>query len=322
MLTVTTLVAIIVMTVTLAWLGVRARRAKGVFVKWIGVGLAGLSAAGCVLSGAVIIAGLYKLHSRKAPVPELTVTRAPEQIRRGQAIANHFCASCHSKMGTLSGGYDIGKDFSLPVGSFVTSNLTPAGRLGRWSDGDIFRAIRNSVDANGRWLFVMSLTNAGMLSDDDIKSLIAYIRSVPAAGHESADPPDRLNPLGVFLLGAGMLPKGRPVFTGVISAPAKGPTAEYGAYIVSYQDCRQCHGPNLSGGEGQIGPIGPSLNLVKEWKREEFISTMRTGIDPSGHELDGRVMPWRDIGKLDDEELTALYNYLARLPVSQDTATN
>jgi mono/diheme cytochrome c family protein len=120
-----------------------------------------------------------------------------------------------------------------------------------------------------------------------------------------------------------MLPKGNPVFTGVISSPPKGSTIQYGEYIVSYQDCRQCHGANLRGGvEGQLGPIGPDLRLVKEWKREAFIATMRTGIDPNGHELDGRVMPWPAIGNMDDDELSALYEYLAHLPASQATATN
>ena len=63
----------------------------------------------------------------------------------------------------------------MPVGSFVSANLTPAGRLRGWSDGEIFRAIRNSVDADGRWLMLMSYTNAGKLSDDDILAVIAYI---------------------------------------------------------------------------------------------------------------------------------------------------
>jgi hypothetical protein len=50
--------------------------------------------------------------------------------------------------------------FSVPISSFVSSNLTPAGSLAH-PDGEIFRAIRNGVDANGRWLVVMSYTNAG-----------------------------------------------------------------------------------------------------------------------------------------------------------------
>jgi hypothetical protein len=58
-----------------------------------------------------------------------------------------------------------------------------------------------------------------------------------------------------------------------------------------------------------------SLNLVKEWKLEEFIATMRTGTDPGGHEL-SKQMPWRPIGKMDDEELVAVYEYLTHLPGS------
>jgi hypothetical protein len=52
---------------------------------------------------------------------------------------------------------------------------------------------------------------------------------------------------------------------------------------------------------------------VKEWKLEEFVATMRTGVDPSGHELNEQ-MPWRPIGKMDDEELGAVYEYLVHLP--------
>jgi mono/diheme cytochrome c family protein len=203
----------------------------------------------------------------------------------------------------------------------VPPNLTPAGRLRHWSDGAIFRAIRNGVDADGRWLTIMSYTNAGRLSDDDIQALIAYLRSRPAAGPETVDPPDRLNLLGVIMLGAGMLPAGKPVFTGVVAAPPKGPTARYGEYILSYQDCRECHGADLTGGvAGQLAPVGPDLNLVKQWKLEEFVATMRTGIDPGGHEM-GETMPWRPIGKMDDEELRAIYEYLTRLPDAAAVAT-
>jgi hypothetical protein len=119
-----------------------------------------------------------------------------------------------------------------------------------------------------------------------------------------------MNPLGLAMLGAGQLP----VFTGAIAAPHKAATAEYGAYILSYHDCRTCHGADLAGGvPGQIGAIGPSLAVVKGWKLEEFIATLRTGVDPNGYALDGNRMPWRAIGTMDDEELGAIYAYL-KLP--------
>jgi mono/diheme cytochrome c family protein len=263
-----------------------------------------------------MIAGMFKLHARSAALPDMKVAGTSSQIERGRAITDGFCGACHSKTGLLTGGVDIGDHFPIPVGSFVSSNLTPAGDLSHWSDGEIFRAIRNGVGADGRWLIVMSYTNAGKLSDDDTAAVIAYLRSAPAAGAKTANPPDQLNPLGLVMLGAGMLPTGKPVLTGTIAAPPKGPTIQYGEYILSYQDCRECHGANLAGGvPGQLPPIGPGLSFVKEWKLNEFISTMRSGIDPAGHQI-GKEMPWQPIGKMDDEELTAMYQYLIHLPGS------
>ncbi len=147
--------------------------------------LTALLAAAASFVSVLTIAGLLKLNARSAPVPDLKVAGTAEQIQRGLAIANSFCGACHSKTGPLTGGMDIGKDFPFPVGSFVSSNLTLAGRVNHYSDGEIFRAIRNGVDADGHWLTVMSYTNAGKLSDDDIQALIAYIRSQPAAGQET-----------------------------------------------------------------------------------------------------------------------------------------
>jgi hypothetical protein len=45
------------------------------------------------------------------------------------------------------------------------------------------------------------------------------------------------------------------------------------------------------------------------------------GTDPSGHRLSTQ-MPWGPIGKLDDEELVALYEYLTQPHGSQSAAMN
>jgi mono/diheme cytochrome c family protein len=159
----------------------------------------------------------------------------------------------------------------------------------------------------------MSYTSAGKLSDDDIRAVIAYLRSLPAAGTQTENPPDHLNVLGVVMLGAGLLPKGKPVSTNIVTAPPKSPTLQYGEYILSYQDCGGCHGDKLTGGvPGQLGPLGPDLNVVKGWKLEEFIATMRTGIDPNSHVL-SKQMPWRPMGRMDNQELRAVYEYLTHL---------
>jgi hypothetical protein len=36
-----------------------------------------------------------------------------------------------------------------------------------------------------------------------------------------------------------------------------------------------------------------------------------TGADPGGHALNGKLMPWRNIGRMDDDELAAMYAYIA-----------
>jgi mono/diheme cytochrome c family protein len=294
----------------LVWLSIRARRVGNRLLRWSGI--VSSAALAAVAWGFLVlaIAGSIKQHSRSAPVPEVRIVGTADQLRRGAAIVDSFCAACHSKYGPLTGGMDVGKELAAPVGSFITSNLTPAGALSEWSDGEIFRAIRNGIDARGNWLTIMSYTNASKLSDADIYAVILYIRSRPAAGAVTAEPPDHLNLLGLAMLGAGLLPAGNPVFAGQLRAPPKGPTASYGEYILSYQDCRACHGPNLTGAvPGQIAPKGPNLQVVRAWSKEQFIATMRTGLDPTGRPL-SELMPWRALGRMDDDELTAVFEYL------------
>jgi mono/diheme cytochrome c family protein len=111
-----------------------------------------------------------------------------------------------------------------------------------------------------------------------------------------------------------LLPEGQPPISGVITAPPKGSTAEYGEYLISYQDCRVCHGEDLTGGKkGQLAPVGWSLRVVKGWTQEQFITTLRTGVDPAGYVLSAQ-MPWQALGRMDDEDLAAMYLYLTSLP--------
>jgi mono/diheme cytochrome c family protein len=103
-----------------------------------------------------------------------------------------------------------------------------------------------------------------------------------------------------------------------VTAPPEGTTSRYGEYLLSYQQCRACHGDKLTGGvPGQAAPLRPDLAVVKGWKSQEFVATMRTGVDPNGHALN-RQMPWRLIGRMGDQELMAIYEYLTHMPSSAD----
>jgi mono/diheme cytochrome c family protein len=315
----------VAVAVGLGWLAVRAWHAKNKAVKWVGTMGSSLAALLVSLMCIVLLIGLIKFYGpRSAPVPDLTVAGTPEQIAHGEHIANSFCASCHSTTNELplTGGVDLGKDFPMPLGSFVTANLTPAGPLKDWSDGEIFRAIRNGIDRDGQVLFAMSGARGRHLSDEDIHAVIAYLRSQPAVTNETQMPLDQPNVLALLLGGAGVIPEGEPPITTAINMPAKGATAVFGAYILSYQDCVLCHGENLTGGTpGQLAPMGPSLSAVKTWTQEQFITTLRTGVDPDGHKLNDKLMPWPSFGRMDDDELAAVYAYITGLPftVAQQT---
>ncbi len=61
--------------------------------------------------------------------------------------------------------------------------------------------------------------------------------------------------------------------------------------------------------------MGPSLRLVRGWTRDQFITTIRTGVDPSGHAL-STVMPWKVFRNMDDDELGGIFEYLHGLPAA------
>jgi hypothetical protein len=62
-------------------------------------------------------------------------------------------------------------------------------------------------------------------------------------------------------------------------------------------------------------PVGPPLPpIVAAWSAEEFITTIRTGVDPGGRLLDSEQMPWATYSAtFTDDELLAIYEYLQML---------
>jgi mono/diheme cytochrome c family protein len=83
------------------------------------------------------------------------------------------CTSCHG-MG-LSGGPIPGVPPDFPP----AKNLTPTG-IGSWTDEDFFRALRegkrpdgSAIDPFMPWMATQKMT------DDEIKALLAYLRTVP-----------------------------------------------------------------------------------------------------------------------------------------------
>jgi hypothetical protein len=90
--------------------------------------------------------------------------------------------------------------------------------------------------------------------------------------------------------------------------------------MVNINDCRVCHGQDLNGGpfpDPTITKISPNLTPGGElafWTEEDFINALRTGVTPSGHELDPKFMAWNFYRNFYDYELKAIWLYLQSLP--------
>lgn len=309
------LVVLVGIIVLLAWLTRRAWRSKRAPVKWVGVVAAGTLTLLFTLGTLVVAKGFFDLY-RPYPVAEAHVSIAgtPEQIARGEQLAAFLCASCHSPNGELplSGGGNLSQESGLPLGDIYAPNITPAGRIQHLSDADIFRILRTGVDPDGR-LTAMGFFPVRHLSDDDASAIIAYLRQAPAV--EGAPPP--LNPSPLFLAFTGLgLVKADAATAQIqpVSAPPRAATKEYGEYVTNFGACRDCHGAALDGVAPPPAPPGaPNLTLIMpQWSQEDFFRAMRTGVDPTGRQLNA-LMPWKNIGKLDDVELAAMYEYLHSL---------
>ena len=84
----------------LVWLGVRASRAKSALAKWGGMVLTAMLAIALSGVSALTAVGIVRQHARSAPVPDLKIEATPDQIARGRAVADGFCAGCHSQTGS------------------------------------------------------------------------------------------------------------------------------------------------------------------------------------------------------------------------------
>jgi mono/diheme cytochrome c family protein len=179
-------------------------------------------------------------------------------------------------------------------------------------DEIMFRAIREGTYPNGHRMPLMSAQAFRVFSQDDLDSVVAYLRSAPAV-ESDLDSKQGLSIIAAMMIPIGMLPlKDQPDSNVPPPAVPKGPTAAYGEYIAGYVDCALCHGQTLEGGPGGIIPPGPTLRGVAGWQTADFITAMRTGVTPAGKEL-SEDMPWDSIGKFDDETLTAIFEYLREL---------
>jgi cytochrome c553 len=307
---------LIILALLFGFLTYRAARARRGWVKLAGGVPAGLLTL--IFGAATVLAfvGYGKINAQRPnPVPQMTAQMSPELIANGERFAR-ACAGCHSSNGELPlAGQDFfGEGGGPPMGTLWAPNLTQA-HLEDWTDGEIVRAIREGVKKDGTSTLIMPSGAFRNLSDEDVLALVAYLRSQPPV--EPRSPPRQFNVLGAILL-ATVIPDdiftAQAPITEQVVAPPRGPTAEYGGYLIHF-GCQDCHGENLAGmpASEEGSPGGPNLTAVSQrFTEEQFVTLLRTGTYPDGRRL-SEDMPWKDFEKLSDDDFRALYAHLASL---------
>jgi mono/diheme cytochrome c family protein len=180
------------------------------------------------------------------PVPQ-----SEQQIERGKYLVDAVaaCGACHSTHeGSLAGrekagGYLAGGNAIEDPGNFkiYCPNLTSDAEtgLGKWSDDQIARAIRDGVDDEGNLLFpVMPFPEYQHISDEDVRAIVGYLRTVPKV-HQDAKPFDREIPFKAKIaIKLGMLHHA-PARN--VHAPDPKDRIATGKYLMHIGHCEGCH---------------------------------------------------------------------------------
>ena len=131
---------------------------------------------------------------RVRPLTNIKYERTAARLKRGEYLATGLleCFMCHSERdwklpgappitSMLGSGKILYEDSTMRI---APPNITPDKETGAgtWTDDMFARAIREGVGHDGRALSLdMPYNNFKRLSDEDLASVIVYIRSLPAS---------------------------------------------------------------------------------------------------------------------------------------------
>jgi len=295
--------------------------------------------------GIIVLLVLYvRLFLPNIPLKkDLQVQITPERLERGKYLANHVmvCIDCHSTRDWSKfsgpvvagsegkGGEIFDQKMGFP-GKYISPNITPYATKS-YTDAELYRAITAGVGKDRKPLFpVMPYHSYGSMDDEDIFSIIAYIRSLPEVSY---DPPQSKSDFPMNLI-IRMIPKeGVPG-----NLPDTANPVEYGKYLTNAAACTDCHTPfekgkpvveeAFSGGREFPMPFGtltapnitPDVNTgIGGWTREVFINRFKA-YDPvtyNPHNVASSefntIMPWTMYAGMSARDLGFIYDYLKTL---------
>jgi mono/diheme cytochrome c family protein len=258
-----------------------------------------------------------------------------ELVAKGQYIfAVAGGCACHSvPKETPDAG---GRAFPIPFGTVYSTNITQDKEtgLGNWTDQQIYDAMVKGIrpDAS-RILPVMPYEGYSGMAQDDIKALIAYLRTLKPV--KKATPPLKVWAPFARSLGTPLYLK---VFGRFSNPPAQAPKSgiERGRYLVEHVSlCGDCHTPRnsigvpnrslyLAGASKKIGPLGqavPNITPDKEtgigdWKREDIVEVLLTGTKPDLDNIQGLMAEVIEHGykSMTKQDALAIADYLKSVP--------
>lgn len=254
---------------------------------------------------------------------------AEPSLERGKYLMEGpaACGNCHTPQGP------DGPDMANELGGFMVEkseafeawavNITPASRVADWTDEELARAIREGIRPDGSVIGPpMPIGLYRGLSDDDLMSIVMYVRSVPASNNET--------PFSTYNI--PLPPAYGPPIDSVPAVPA-GVTVEYGEYLAGpVAHCIECHSPmgpkgpmidtHLGAGGFEFhGPWGTTIspNLTPHedgltaYSDDELKQMIAQGVRPDG----SRMKPPMGYGyyaNMTEEDLDAIVLYLRQLP--------
>ncbi|TKT92590.1 c-type cytochrome [Dyadobacter frigoris] len=281
--------------------------------------------AGILLGSIVIFVTLtyvwiyYDIERRAAKIYDVKVQKLiiptdSASLSRGKHLAViRACTGCHGK--DFAGGYAFADDQS-PIGILYSVNITSGKGGVQYTNEDWIRTLRHGLGRDNRSLWFMPSHEIYKISNQDMASLISYVKTRPPV--DKISPSKSLKPLGRILTFLGKFP----LFPAEkIDHDATYPdvvmpsiTPEYGQYLAI--TCTGCHTATLKGADSH-GPNEPkipditSTGHLGKWTAEAFITTLQTGKTPEKKQLSS-AMPWREFTYTRDE-LRAIFSYLHNL---------
>ena len=282
---------------------------------------------------------LVSAFPKVSAAPDIKIEPTPERLERGKFLANSFafCIDCHSgremnkfsmpvKPGTEGmGGFDYGES----AGFVPAANITPDKEtgLGNWTDGEIFRAITSGVSKDGRFLApMMPYPLFASLDKEDIYSIIAYIKTIPAIKNKVPEKnlkfpvniifrtiPSDANNFGKRPDGLDKIKLGEYYGIGCKFCHSQ---SEKGAYIPGKEFAGGVEFPMPDGSIVRSGNITPDKETgIGNMTRDLFISKFRACLNESNLDVKtwgfNTPMAWNFLSKTaTDDDLSAIYDYL------------